>query len=40
MRPSHWLKVLTTYVLSVEVFSIFKEDWVVAGFMCSFSPPE
>jgi hypothetical protein len=29
LRLSHWLKVLITYIISVEVFSMFRQDWVV-----------
>jgi hypothetical protein len=31
LRPSYQLEVLTTCVLSVEVFSMFMQDWVEVG---------
>jgi hypothetical protein len=27
--PSHWVEALVTYILSVEILSVFREDWVV-----------
>jgi hypothetical protein len=36
-RPSHLLEVLNTYIISVEEFSIFRQDWIVAGLRYNFS---
>jgi hypothetical protein len=30
-RPSFWLKVLISHVLSVEVFKIFRQTWVIVA---------
>jgi hypothetical protein len=38
IKPSHWLEVLITCSLSVEIVSIFKQDSVVAGLRCFFLP--
>jgi hypothetical protein len=38
LRPSFWLKVLIAYVLLVEVSTMFRKEWVVAGLWYIFSP--
>jgi hypothetical protein len=37
LRSSSWLNVLIYYALSDEIFTMFKEEWVVARLWCIFS---
>jgi hypothetical protein len=37
LRPRFWLEVLIDCVLSVEVFTMFRQNWVVATLWCIFS---
>jgi hypothetical protein len=38
LRLSHWLDILIINSLSIEVFSVFRQNCVVTGLRCSFSP--
>jgi hypothetical protein len=39
LKTSHWLEVLITCSLSIEIVSMFNQFSVVAGLRCYFSPP-